>query len=423
MAPLFTMAWRNMWRNWRRTAIAMIAIVLGLILLLFFDGMIQGSDQAIFGNAVRLYGGNLQIHAVGFRDKANRLPLLPLDDPDAVVETVRSLPTVAAAGLSTATESPQVVATLKRIQIGGLISNHEGTYPISITAVEPEAEAPFSIQAENIAEGRYLVSGDEDAVVLGRGLADMLKVNAGDRLTLIGRRKNETMRQRTMTVVGIYDLGMADAEKSSVFITLPEAQSLYNLRGQVTEVSVVLSEVGKENTLMSALQAALPGYEVDSWKTLRPEMQETIEMKATFTSIFGLIVLLIASIGILNLMLMAVFERTREMGVLAALGMKGRQIMALFLIEGMLIGVVGAITGCALGLGLIWGVAQVGIDISFTSGMGEITALMGDRLYPYVTTAGAINRGIAVAVIAGLASIYPAWQASRKEPAAALHHV
>jgi ABC-type antimicrobial peptide transport system permease subunit len=146
-------------------------------------------------------------------------------------------------------------------------------------------------------------------------------------------------------------------------------------------------------------------------------------MKATFTSIFGLIVLLIASIGILNLMLMAVFERTREMGVLAALGMKGRQIMALFLIEGILIGVVGAITGCALGLGLIWGVAQVGIDISFTSGMGEITALMGDRLYPYVTTAGAINRGIAVAVIAGLASIYPAWQASRKEPAAALHHV
>ncbi|MEZ4638791.1 MAG: FtsX-like permease family protein [Caldilineaceae bacterium] len=231
------------------------------------------------------------------------------------------------------------------------------------------------------------------------------------------------MRQRTMTVVGIYDLGMADAEKGSVLITLPEAQSLYNLRDQVTEVSIVLDETGKENMIMPALQDALPGYEVDSWKTLRPEMTETIEMKSTFTSIFGLIVLLIASIGILNLMLMAVFERTREMGVLASLGMKGGQITTLFLIEGMLIGVVGAVIGCILGYALLWAVAQVGIDIGFSEGMGEITALMGSRLYPYVTTAGVINRGIAVAVIAALASIYPAWQASRKEPAEALHHV
>ena len=80
MSKSITLAWRNMWRNWRRTAIALVAIVLGLILLLFFDGLIKGSDQAIYGNAVRLYGGNLQIHASGFRAKASRLPLLPLAD-------------------------------------------------------------------------------------------------------------------------------------------------------------------------------------------------------------------------------------------------------------------------------------------------------------------------------------------------------
>jgi ABC-type lipoprotein release transport system permease subunit len=103
--------------------------------------------------------------------------------------------------------------------------------------------------------------------------------------------------------------------------------------------------------------------------------------------------------------------------------MKGRQIMGLFLLEGMLIGLVGAGIGCVLGSLLLGLVGQVGIDLSFASGMGEVGALMGDRLYPSVPLAGIISRGLVVALIAMLAALYPAWQAARKEPAEALHHV
>jgi ABC-type lipoprotein release transport system permease subunit len=409
MAELLTMAWRNMWRNWRRTAIAVVAIVLGLILLLLLNGFITGSDQAIFGNAVRLYGGNIQIHAPGYRDRANRLPLLPLADADAVVAAARS--------------NPAVVAAAKRINTGGLISSPEGAFPVAITGLEPSIEQALSIQAANISAGRYLRDDDGDAIVIGRGLAELLDVGVDDRVTLVGRRKNETMRQRTMTIVGIYDLGMRDAEKSAVFMSLAEAQSLYNLRDSASEVAVTLQTVGTEKSVIPALQALLPGYEVDSWQTLRPEMTQTIETKGAFTSVFGFIVLLIASIGILNLMLMAVFERTREMGVLAALGMKRGQILTLFLLEGALIGVVGAVVGCALGAAVVWSFGQIGIDLSFAQGMGEITALMGERLYPVVTQQQLISRGIGVVIIAALASLYPAWQAARKEPAEALHHV
>ena len=123
MGKSFKMAWRNMWRNWRRTTIALVAIVLGLILLLFLDGMIKGSDQAIFGNAVRLYGGNVQVHAPGYRDKANRMPLLPLDDADAVVAAAEA--------------QPEVVAAAKRINTGGLVSTRAGAFPVEITAIEP----------------------------------------------------------------------------------------------------------------------------------------------------------------------------------------------------------------------------------------------------------------------------------------------
>ena len=409
MGTYLKLAWRNSWRNWRRTTIAVVAIVLGLILLLFFDGFLKGSDQAIFGNSVRLYGGNLQAHAPGFRDKANRLPLIPLDNADAVVQA--------------ATAQPQVVAAAKRINTAGIASSREGAFPVVITGIEPSVEAPLSIQAENISQGRFLQDDDGDAIVIGQGLADLLDVSAGDRIKLLGRSKHEEMRQRTMTIVGVYDLGMAEAEKGTVFITVLEAQSLYNLRDEITEVSISLQSVGQEQAVIPALQAALSGYEIDSWDTLRPEIQETIATKLAFTSIFGLVVIFIASIGILNIQMMAAFERTREIGVLAAMGMKGRQIMNVFLLEGTAIGVVGAVIGSLLSIVLLGLLAQVGIGFSFASGISEMTALMGDRIYPSITAGDIISRGVTVVVIVTIASLYPAWQASRKEPAKALHYV
>jgi putative ABC transport system permease protein len=409
MAGIFTMAWRNMWRNWRRTAIALIAVVLSVILLLLFDGLIKGSDQAIFGNAVRLYGGNLQVHAPGFREKAARLPLLPLADPTAVMQVV--------------SEEPTVIAAAPRINTAGMISNRGNSLPVLITALDPQIEAPLSLQASSITAGRFLYAEDRDAVVIGQAMADRLQVGVGDRVNLLGRRKNETMRQHSMNVVGIYNLGLPEIEKGTVYMSLTDAQILYNLRDQATAAVIFLDSVGSENQLMSQFQSQLPAYEVDTWQTLRPEIRETMNTKLAFTSFIGLVVLLIASIGILNLMLMAAFERTREMGVLAALGMKGRQVMGLFLTEGALIGLVGALIGCALGALLVGSLGQVGISLEGVSGMGEMGALLGDRIYPAVSLADVVSRGVLVVVVTALASLYPAWQAARKEPAVSLHHV
>ncbi len=409
MGRSIKLAWRNIWRNGRRTAIALVAIVLGVVLLLLMDGLMEGSDQAIFGNAVRLYGGNVVVHAPGYRAKVNRLPLLPLENADAVVQAARS--------------QSQVVAAARRINTGGIVSTRDATYSVEIIGIEPAVEAPVSIHAQNIGQGRFLQADDGDAIFLGKGLADQLHVGVGDRVTLLGRSKNETMRQRTMSVVGIYDLSLAEAERGMVFITLAEAQSLYNLRDQATEVSISLQSIGQEQAVMAALKAALPTYEADSWQTLRPEIRQAIETKMGFTTFFGFVVVFIGCIGIMNLMLMAVFERTREMGVLAALGLKARQVMGLFLLEGSLIGLVGAVLGSVLGLGLMLLLGRVGIDLSFAAGMGEATALMGSRMYPAISPSDIASRAITVTIIAALAALYPAWQASRKEPAEALHHV
>jgi ABC-type lipoprotein release transport system permease subunit len=414
MMKYIKLAWRNMWRNWRRTLIASIAIVLGMILLILMDGLIRGSDQAIYGNAVRLYGGNVQVHAPGFRDKAKRLPLIPLTDGDIVVEKV--------------SEKPNVINASKRITTGGMASSREGAYPVSITAIEPQAEAAVSLIAENISDGRFLTSDDGDNILISRELADALDVTIDDRITLLGRRKDESMRQRTMTVVGIFDLGMGEAEKSLVYINLPVAQTLYNLRDQETEVAVTLQRIGQEDKLIASLEPELPDYELDSFYTLQPEIQQALATKSTFTSGLGFIVLLMASIGILNIMLMAVYERTREMGVLGALGMKGRQLMGLFMLEGTFIGLIGAVLGCTISYILILYLERTGLNFGAIFGdslssAGDVYALIGDYIYPTIPLMNVIYYGIAVVFIAALASLLPAWQAARSEPAESLHHV
>jgi len=410
MIEITKMAWRNMWRNWRRTIIAMVAIVLGLILLILMDGMIKGSDQAIYGNAVRLYGGNIQIHATGFRAKASRLPLLPVDNADQVVEIAMT--------------HPEVLLASKRINTGGMVNERGESYPVTITGIQPSTEAPISLIAENMAGGRFLEDNDEDMILIGRGLSEELEVGVGDRITLTGKRKNETMRQRTMTIVGIFDLGLREAEKSMVFISLAEAQSLFNLHNQETEVTISTNMVGKEKQVINELSTDLQDYEVDSWETLKPEIRETLDMKSQFTTIIGLVVVMIACIGILNLMMMAVFERTREMGVLAALGMKSHQIMSLFLVEGIMIGMVGAAMGCFLGWLVLVAINQAGgIRFGFAADMGDIVALMGDALYAATNPLDILRFGVIVAVMAALASLIPAWQASQKEPAETLHQV
>jgi ABC-type lipoprotein release transport system permease subunit len=304
-----------------------------------------------------------------------------------------------------------------------MVSSREGAYPVSITAIEPENEAPVSLVAENIVAGRFITGDDRDSILIGQEMANLLNVSVGDRIVLLGKRKDESMRQRSMTVVGIYSLGLGDAEKGLVYINLPTAQTLYNLRDQETEVTISLAQIGQESSLIASLQPDLSNYEVDSFDTLRPEIRELLEQKSAFIAFIGFIVLLMAGIGILNLMLMAVYERTREMGVLAALGMKGRQLMGLFLLEGMLIGVIGAVIGCILSWLLVLAVGQVGIDYSYAQGTGDITALIGNRIYPSIPIANIVYYGVAVVIIAALASLIPAWQASRNEPAESLHHV
>lgn len=409
MIKFFKIAWRNLFRNWRRTMIAVTAISLGLMLLVYTDGLLSGSRIAIYGNLIKLLGGNIQVHAQGYEQKSKRTPLIPIPNADEAVKI--------------ALAQPEVVGVSSRIVTGGFASSRDASLPVSIDGIQPENEAPHGLVAGHIEQGRYLTSADQDAVLIGKGLADRLKVGLNDRITLAGRATHDQMRSRTMTVIGIYNVGSAETEKTLLYITLGEAQTLYDMNGQVTEISIALNSIGNETPVVNRLQAALPNDEVASWQTLNPGLLDAYSLGDKIMNVFAVIVLLIAGIGILNLMLMAVFERTREIGLLSAMGLKSGQILLLFIVEGLMMGVLGAIIGCALGAGCVALTAVSGIDLTAANQAGQATALMGNKLYPILEAAPLLNRAITMIVIAGLASLYPAWQAAHREPAEALHYV
>jgi len=402
------LAWRNIWRHKRRTVIIVLAMSLTLALMMFYDGLMNGFTDAIYGNAVKVLGGNIQVHAEGYRTQANSTPLLPLADAQAVVSTAES--------------NPMVVAATQRISTGGLVTSREGAFAVGITGVEPEKELKVNIIGQYVTDGRNLTSDDTDSILIGKGLAEAMNVKVGDRITMVGRSQHKEMRQRTMTIVGIYDLGMADIEKQTIYISLGEAKSLYELSAP-TEVAIFLQHLGQENDVIASLKSSISGYEIESFEANYPDLASAITTKGGVMNIFSVIIIAIAGVGILNLLLMAVYERTREIGVLGAMGLKPRQISLLFVLEGIMIGLVGVAVGIVLGLALNGMLMKNGLDFGSMSTVTSYMALIKDKVYPTWGVEKLVMRASMVAIISALAALIPAIEAGRREPAEALHFV
>jgi ABC-type lipoprotein release transport system permease subunit len=402
------LAWRNIWRHKRRTIIIVLAMSLTLSLMMWYDGLMNGFTDAIYGNAVQILGGNVQVHAEGYRAEANSNPLFPLADPQAVIKAAEA--------------NPLTLAATQRIHTGGLVTSREGAFSVGIIGVEPEKELKVNIIGQNVKEGRNLTSDDLDSVLLGKGLADAMDVKVGDRITMVGRSQHEQMRQRTMTVIGIFDLGLTDIEKQSVYISLGEAQSLYDVAGS-TEVAIFLEKLGQENNVIDSMKPGLPGYEIESFQANYPDLASAINSKNGVMDIFSVIIIAIAGVGILNLLLMAVYERTREIGVLGAMGLKPNQISLLFVLEGIMIGLVGVVAGIVLGLAINGYLMKVGLDFGNMTQAASYMALIKSRAYPTWGIEKLPLRVSMILIISALAALIPAAEAGRREPAEALHFV
>lgn len=399
-APL---AWRNLWRNARRTVITLIVVSVGLWSVLIFNAFLNAWSESGKQTTLSVLIGEAQIHAPGYMDDPNIELLMPTPDP----------------ALRAALDDPTISHWASRLIVPGVVQSEYKTLPVSILGVDPKDEMIVSSLPAQVVEGRYLASQTDAGVVLGESLAERLETGLGRRVILMSQNTSGALSEQSFDVVGIFDSDKG-TEDFYAFTGRKAAQDFLGLKDEIAEIVLRIPDEKLLDQTVATVQKAAPDLEVKSWHSLSLMLAASDTFMKSFVFVWLGVVFSIMAIGIVNTQLMAVFERTHEIGLLRALGMKPRQVLWMITLESAFMVGLGVLLGLALGALSIFATYD-GIDLSaFSEGMEMIQA--ADILYPDYDLKGfAIFSGI-IWILGILVAIWPARRAARLSPVEAMRY-
>lgn len=406
------MAWRNIWRNTRRTILTIGAIAFASLLLVFMLSFQFGSYETMINTSVKIQTGHLQIQASDYQEKRDiRLVVAPPAELAAILESI-----------------PQVESYTFRGQAFSLISSQERTYGVLVTGIDPAREARVSRLKSLIRHGGYLNGDDSNQALVGSILARNLRVDIGDELTVLGQGRDGSIAATVVEIKGVYSSGLDDFDRASLHIPLKTFQDVYSMQGAIHEVVTIAASLADVDEIKAAIKSAIPAVNskkpltVLDWNELMPGLRQSIEMDLISGLIFYLLLVLVVAFSILNTFLMAIFERTRELGVLMAIGTTPGRLTKVLLIESMTLTAIGIGAGIVVGSLITLYFQAHGIDFS---GASELLSQFGitGRMYPKLSLLSATSGPMAVLVITFLAALYPALKVQRMHPVEAMRAV
>jgi ABC-type lipoprotein release transport system permease subunit len=411
MGKLWLIAYRDLGRNKRRSLLTLVAVALGMGLLIVMSGLIKGAVDGSVENAIRLQTGHLQVRAASYDEEAVSLEWKDLvADPDGLAAKIRAM-----AGVRLAT--PVLWAS-------GMLTASDESVAAQVFGIDPLSEVYAPIR-EALVAGAFLEPDDRSGLLMGQRLARSLGLSVGDRISLVVSTADQQPDGAVFTIRGLYLTGVASYDETRVFLPLSKAQAFTRTGGHASAIVALLAQQDDADAVAAALRASggqAQELRVLTWRDLNQVLLQAMEASAVFLGMMNLVVLAVVAIVIANTLLMAVFERTREMGILAALGMKGRQILAMFLLEAGTLGLAGIALGLVLGaLGIAY-LATVGLPIGEAAAAGEASDMItyGNILYARFSMPDTVSLSIAGLIITLVAALYPAWFAARLEPIEAL---
>ncbi len=400
LAPL---AWRNVWRNPRRTIITLVVVAAGLFSILAFAAILVAWAQSSRDVTLDLLTGSGQIHATGY-----------LDDP-----TVSRRMAPPDKALATALNASRISGWVTRVRVPAVVQSEYKTLPLTLMGVDPTREAVISTIPKMIADGHYLSTGSDPGIVLGRYLADRLKTRVGKRVIIMAQAADGSLAQQAYEVVGLF-AGNQPVENEFAFTGIGTAQTMLGIGTDISEISFRVPVDGNLPGVLDTLRRAAPQATVSSWSDLSPLTAAVDAFMEAFVYIWLWIMFIFMAIGIVNTQLMAVFERTREFGLLQALGMRPRLILAQVLLESaMLIGV-GVVIGMAVSAAAIAGL-HGGVDLGFLAQGAEYFGA-GRILYPQISPAQFVELSAIVWLLGIAVTLWPARKAARSSPVEAMSH-
>ena len=394
MDIILRLAWRNLWRQPRRTWLTTGAMVFSNVLLVFMISLQFGMYGLMVDNGLKAFTGHLQIQAPGF-----------IDD-EKMRQTVPDI--VALAGdLRKELDSRSVAA---RSQAFALASSEDRSYGVAVLGVEPGFEPVVSSIPGLVSDGRYLEDNDSASIVIGALLARNLRVTVGDELTLLGSGLDGSFAAAVVNVVGIFDTGIADLDRSFAEMPIAYFDDVFYMRGAGHRIVINAATIDEVQALEQRVETLLADREdlaVHDWDAVEPGLRQAIQadLSSSFF-MYGLLAILVA-FSVLNTQLMSVLERTREFGIVMSLGLKPGRLARLVLLETAMMGVLGIVLGGIAGATVTYWFSVHGFSYPGLEEMATQFNLPG-RMYPQVSLKSVLIGPLVVFVFTMLAAVYPA---------------
>ncbi len=402
----FQLAWRNIWRNPRRTAVIMIAVIIGVWSMIFLGALMRGMEYDMIKNGISTLTGNIQIHQKDYRD-------------DPVIEN--SMPNPLKLEIALKKVLPPDAHWAARIRLNAIASNARHSSSITFVGIDPEQEAKVSFIGDAINNGRYLKPEDMRGIIVGQALLDKFETKLGHKLVLMSQDTDQEVASRSFRIIGTFKAQLQSTEKQFAFVTLTAAKQMLKLKKGISEISIILPDDADTNHVVSGLKVELSAdsYQIHTWQELLPILNAYLKIFDGFIFIWFIVVFIAMGFGIINTTLMAVFERMREFGLLKALGMKPWWIIKDVLLESFLILIIGTVIGNLLAFLCVFALSQSGLDLSAFAAGAEFAGI-SRMIYPAVWIKDVIISNLVVIILGLLVSLYPAAKAARFTPVEAL---
>ena len=401
----FSIAYRNLVRNTRRTILTALAVALGLVVVFAMSSLIDGMMGTMLADSIRMSSGHLQIRNANYdEDKGSLFANDLLQDGAAWAVQAEAIPNVKSAA--------------PVLWNAGLLSTPQESVGVQIVGIDTEDVYHDPIR-EGIVAGEYLKNDDRGRILVGKLLADQMGITVGQRVSVAASHASGQGQEDIFTVAGLVDTGFPSVDYHRIILPLAQAQSFSGVGDRFSSLILVLDD--EDDTAAVAALYDRSEVQIRTWEEMNSLILESVETGIFFYYILYGIVFLAVAVLIANTLLMSVFSRAREIGILGSLGMNRRQITQLFLIEGILLSLLGIIFGWILGLGMVAYMTYVGITYPAEIVTMVEVFVMGTTIYGGFAWGEFIILSLMLLVIVSLVSLYPAIYAAKMEPVEALH--
>lgn len=399
---LFKIAWRNIWRNHTRSLVIILAIAIGLWAAIFLLAFSWGMNEQRVREAINNEVSHFQVHHPRFKKDYNTSLVIP--QGKELLEQLQ--------------QEKQIAAVTGRAVAMGMATSSTTSNSVRINGVDPESEARVTHLKEKLVEGDYFGS-DRHPIIISRKLAGKLKVKLRSKIVLTLQDADRNIVSGAYRIAGLFETNNSVYDEGNVFVARKDLQQLLGTENGLHEIAAVLRQSEQLDAMVNKYRKAYPDLLIESWRELMPEIEFMNDAFQQMMDIILFIILLTLASGLVNIMLMAVLERVREIGILMAIGLNKIKVFTMIILETMFLGLVGGPAGIFMGFLTVKLLGRSGINLSFYA-EGLSTFGYGNLVYPVLDTQYYFQIAVEVLLITLIAALFPAYKAIKLKPVEAI---